>query len=516
MIHAHVGDSMDLTERLIRPNLFVFLIIAVLVLTAYSFMLGAPFRSMDDATTIVENPDIRDFKNVPKVLTGSFFGDSSYYRPLVTISYMLEYHMFGLNAFWFNFNNVLLHVLNSFCVFALIYRLWNKSSTALAVCLLFAIHPVHWEAVSNISGRSILLNTMYVLMAFCLFIDFNKHRRILYLFGSLTSFVLALLCKESAAILPVTLILYLLFLSKENKKPWFALVLFFLVVFGFILFRKQLGITQLFAWGSWDALALGVLTFARGVITYLRLFIFPVDLYFDRSLKVLGSFMDPQLLATLIFWIAAALVLWFNRKKAGTPAVFLALWFLIELAPVSQIVTSIGVQPGFISLAEHFLYVPSIAALTLIVLGVQHLWHLNEQSKVCSTSIAAAGILGFLIFLFLTTIQQTVYAGNELAMLKRSAEMQPFNSRVQYSIGMNYVNRGMFQAAEVYFRQAVSMDPWNVRAMIALGKSLCDQGRYHEGMSVYRSIRDAGTFGDILKENMRLSQKIIDNLSLGH
>ncbi len=511
MMIAHERTTMELLQRLTRPNLLVFLIIAALVMTAYSFMLGAPFRSMDDATTIVDNPDIRDFKNVPKVLTGSFFGDSSYYRPLVTISYMMEYHMFGLNAFWFNINNVLLHILNSFCVFALVNRLWNNPSTALAVCLLFAIHPVHWEAVSNISGRSILLNTLYVLMAFCLFIDFHKYRRMGFLVGSLASFVLALLCKESAAILPVTLFLYLLFISKEEKKPWFAVVPFFLVVLGFILLRKQLGITQLFAWGSWDALALGVLTFARGVITYLRLFVFPVDLYFDRSLKVFGSFMDPQLTAAVIFWIAAALVLWFNRKKAGGPVVFLVLWFLIELAPVSQIVTSIGVQPGFISLAEHFVYVPSIAALTLIVLGVQHLWRLNERRKMCSAKVAIAGILGMVIFLFLTTIQQTVYAGNELAMLKRSVAMQPFNSRVQYSLGMNYVERGMYQTAEMYFRQAASMDPWNVRARIALGKSLCDQGRYHEGMAVYRSIQNAGAFGDILRENMRLSQDIIEN-----
>ncbi len=489
---------------------------------------------------------------------------------------MTVYHLFGLYSISFFLYNVILHILNSFCVFALISRLsacvitprlldvgecelkavalrripplkrqvritpkhaqkisekfssgdargqlekdhelargasWNNPSTALAVCLLFAIHPVHWEAVSNISGRSILLNALYVLMSFCLFIDFYKSRRIGFLFGSLAGFVLALLCKESAAILPVVLILYLLLFAGEGKKPWFAVVPYFLIVFGFILLRQQLGITQLFSWGSPDALALGFLTFVRGVITYLRLFIFPVDLYFDRSLKVFGSFMDLQLTLALLFWIAAALTLWFNRKKVGGPLLFLLIWFLIELAPVSQIVTSIGVQPGFISLAEHFLYVPSVAALTLLVLGVQYLWNLNIQRNFCSRPIAIAGIMGFLVFLYLTTIQQTVYAGNELAMLKRSVAMQPYNSRVQYSLGMNYVYRGMFQAAEGHFRQAVAMDPWNVRARIALGKSLCDQGRYHEGLTVYRSIGDAGKFTEILLENIRLSQAIID------
>ena len=94
-------------------------------------------------------------------------------------------------------------------------------------------------------------------------------------------------------------------------------------------------------------------------------------------------------------------------------------------------------------------------------------------------------------------------------MLKRSIAMQPFNSRVQYSLGMNYVNSGMFQVAQIYFQQAAAMDPWNVRARVALGKVLCDQGKYREGIAVYQSIHDAGPFEGILRENLRLSQKII-------
>ena len=472
-------------------------------------MLRAPFRSMDDAPTIVDNPVIRDFKNITKVLTGSFFGDHSYYRPLVTLSFMAEYHAFGLDAFWFNLDNVILHVLNSFLVFALIRRLWKDQTTAFWVALLFAAHPVQWEAVSNISGRAILLNALFVFSAFYLFLEFYHRRRMILLLGSVLSFVLGLLSKESAAILPVVMILFMVFSPKEERKPWFAVAPFFLFLFGFIILRHQLGITQLFGWGSWDALVLGFLSFARGVITYLRLFVFPVDLYFDRSHMVFGDFFDPQLMFTIFFWLTAIFLLFKYRRAIDGKLMFLAFWFLVELAPVSQIVTSLGVQPGFISLAEHFLYVPSVAMLTALVAGGRYLWDLNQKKNVCSPAIAAAAVGGFFVFLFLTTIQQTVYASNELSMLKRSVLMQPYNSRVQYSLGMNYVNRGMFQVAESYFRQATAIDPWNVRAQIALGKALCDQKRYEEGIAVYQSIRNAGSFETILRENLRLSLKLL-------
>ncbi len=501
-------EPMHVLKNIVYSRWLGFTLTAALVLTAYSFMLQAPFRGMDDSVSIVQNSDIRSFHNIPKIFSSSFFGDRSYYRPLVSLSYAVEYHLFGLDAFFYNLDNVILHILNTFAVFALINRLLKDRAVAFWVSLLFAVHPVQWEAVANVSGRAILLNAFFVLIAFRLFIDFCDRGKILLLAGSLLSFTLAFFCKESAAILPIVLALYLAFFHREKIKLWYSLAPFFLIVLGFILLRRQLGITELFGWGAWNALFFGFMTFAQGVITYLRLFIFPVDLYFDRSRMVFQNIYDPQLLATAVFWLAAVIALWRWRAKAGFKIIFFIFWFSVELAPVSQIVTSLGVQPGFISLAEHFLYVPSVAMFVLLVLAVEHLIHLNGTKKWCSPLIAKTALTGFFVFLFLTTIQQNIYASSELAMLRRSIEKQPFNSRVQYSLGMYYVNHGMFEVAERYFRQAIAMDPWNVRAQIAFGKALCDQGKYGEGIAVYESIQHPGSQEALLKENLRLSREI--------
>src|ERR1041385_3808772 len=141
-------------KNLTRSWLGLILIMAG-VMAAYSFMLQAPFREMDDAVMIVQNPDIRSFQNIPKIFASSFFGDRSYYRPLVSLTYMIEYHWFGLNSFFYNLDNVLLHMLNVLGVYFLIRRLMKDQTLAFGVALLFALHPIQWEAVANVSGRVI-------------------------------------------------------------------------------------------------------------------------------------------------------------------------------------------------------------------------------------------------------------------------------------------------------------------------------------------------------------------------
>ena len=144
-------------------------LIAALEVTAYSFMLSSPFKTMDDEFAIVNNPDIKSFQNTAKILGSSFFSGNTYYRPLVSLSYMLEYHFFDLNPLFYNLDNLILHLATSISVFFIVFIIFKKRWISFFTALLFAIHPVHWEAVSSISGRAILLCAFFNLNAFLLF-----------------------------------------------------------------------------------------------------------------------------------------------------------------------------------------------------------------------------------------------------------------------------------------------------------------------------------------------------------
>jgi hypothetical protein len=95
----------------------------ICVLILYSFVLPASFRTLDDQTMIVDNPLLKDWSNVPALFRDSFFGKGIYYRPLVSLSYMLDLHLFGPNPFFFYLENILLHGLNALVLMLLVTRL---------------------------------------------------------------------------------------------------------------------------------------------------------------------------------------------------------------------------------------------------------------------------------------------------------------------------------------------------------------------------------------------------------
>ena len=100
----------------------------------------------------------------------------------------------------------------------------------------------------------------------------------------LFTFFLGLLCKESAAVLPIVLIA---FFSADKTYSWLQklkyLWPFFIGITGYVLLRQHFGITNVHQTSQPGILILGFVTFLRSVITDLRLFVFPVDLHYDRS-----------------------------------------------------------------------------------------------------------------------------------------------------------------------------------------------------------------------------------------
>ena len=104
----------QILKNILKSNLRIFLVLAILGFAAYAIILKTPFKTIDDYFAIVENPDIKTFTSLPKIFSSSFFGSSDYYRPLVYVSFMIEYHFFQLKPFFYNLTNVILQRLKDF------------------------------------------------------------------------------------------------------------------------------------------------------------------------------------------------------------------------------------------------------------------------------------------------------------------------------------------------------------------------------------------------------------------
>src|SRR3989344_3006222 len=273
-------------------------------LIAHGVALNGSFKTMDDETSIINNQNLRSFSSLGGIFTESFFrGDRTYYRPLVTFSFLLDYQIAGLNPFFYYLTNLLLHLANAVLLFFTFNIFLKRKFSNFAAALLFVVHPVQWEAVANIAGRSILLCAFWQFTAFLLYLRYAAQsrldpRRKVYYACSLLAFSLALLSKESAVVLPFLVAGYEYWLGRRHKGKILTaqaverVFPFLAVVAGYLLLRKFLGITNVAFWPSLQYLIFGVLTFLSSVLVYLRIFIFPVDLHFDRTTAYFTSFAD--------------------------------------------------------------------------------------------------------------------------------------------------------------------------------------------------------------------------------
>lgn len=488
-------------------------VIALAAFAVYAVSLPADFRSMDDQQTIVENEDIRSFAHLNKIFSSSFFEMGAYYRPLVVLSNMINYHFSGIDPFAFNLTNLLLHILVALSVYGMVQLLFQDRSLSFFTALLFAVHPVHWSAVANVAGRAIILCSLFFINSFSLFILFlreERQRRWGWYGLSLTVFVLAMFSKESGIVLPAVLAVYAL-ITHRQKEQRISLLLriapFAVLAGGYLFLRSLLGIKHFFNWGSLQGLLVGTVTFLQALITYLRLLVMPVDLHFDRSIPYL-TFLSPVFIAVLVFWLLVIVLLWKRRGRLNAENKFLLAWFAIGLLPVSQIVPIVA-NSGYATVAEHFLYLPSIGLLVLLVMGVRRGIEILREKQRLSRRGAALVVVGVYMFLMLITLSQAVYSINELAMFERSLQYNPRNIRVRTSLALAFAKRGLFKEAEEHFRRALSDEKVYVNARIGLGKALFDQGRYFEGLAEYEKvIKEWGPL-PLAKHNLEASYGIL-------
>ncbi|HEX2678608.1 MAG TPA: hypothetical protein VHM19_18275, partial [Polyangiales bacterium] len=185
----------------------------------------------DDLFLIVQNRHVRE-GGVLEAFSSDFWHISSaigaevaYYRPLVTLSYVLEWRLYGDRPFGYHVTNLALHLVCVWLAFKWLYarlstehqveRAWQALAGAMAGALLFAVHPSRVEVVSWISGRTDSMMAALVLLGLVLFQRSQLRLRGL---AAGVAFALALLCKEAMITVPVCLALDALLREPPERR----------------------------------------------------------------------------------------------------------------------------------------------------------------------------------------------------------------------------------------------------------------------------------------------------------
>jgi protein O-mannosyl-transferase len=284
------------------------LLVLFLILSTAFFIYSTSLRNKfiwDDFHLIANNEDIRSFKNVPVAFKKHLFqelGGSNFYRPIQTVSFMVDYALWKSNQVGYHMTNLLFHLLNVALIYFFVSRISKNRDIGILTSMIFAIHPINTEAVTYISGRADPLSAFFFLAAFMFYIRFKDRKKIIFSFISVSLFAFSLLTKEAVLIFPLVLIFYDAMISEKDKVDATAVrsyVPYFLVLFVYLFYRFfVLGIP--FRFLDNIAFDIYILTTIKIVVLYLGLLFFPLNLHMERIEPLAASIFEPQVFVSFI------------------------------------------------------------------------------------------------------------------------------------------------------------------------------------------------------------------------
>lgn len=342
--------------------------------------LRAPFI-LDDQIRIVENLDIRSLKDLPKKLIYPY-GPYPVYtrndpsRPLVSLTYALNYRIGKLDPLGYHLFDVLAHVGTAFLVFLYLQVIFSRMGLdggrilAAFPAAYFLCHPVMFGTVMYAYGRSDTLSAFLIVLTLVLYARAHSPGS----FGSRLApfcFVLVLLTKESAVVIPFVLLAQDILVGVDHESgrersrlrrwlPYFAIAA--LYVLGRWAYFGGIGdlVGGKNAWSRWAYTS--VQPFA--IVQYIRMLFVPTGLAIDHFIQPSTLTVDDKILGVLtLAGIGAALWRW---DRTGTPvgrcALFFGILFFALLAPTSSFFPTVD------ALVERRLYPAGMAVFSLSAL----------------------------------------------------------------------------------------------------------------------------------------------------
>ncbi|MCX5680914.1 MAG: glycosyltransferase family 39 protein, partial [Candidatus Omnitrophica bacterium] len=397
----------------VKNNWFCFFIFAAIVFIIFG---NALFNSFvyDDHYLIKDNKYIQNFSYLGKVLSSDVTvaspieKTSGYYRPFAMLFLMLMYKIWGLNTFGLHLTTVLNHLANTFFLFLLIKKISNNTALGLMAGVIFAVHPIHVEAVTPIFNFMGILATLFSLASFLAFVKSQQEGRRCFFVSSIFLFFCALFSKEEAITLPAAFILYdFCFLSDFNLKIFSKRArryTWFLIPVGLYILARLIVIQKPAALGFWglnlnfnvapvNFLLAQVLSTLKIFFDYLVILIFPFKL---SAYYLLG---DPLRLTGLqifssIFVVLGLIMCAFYFANKDKMVSFFIFFFFISSFMVSNIIPIGGL------FAERFMYLPSVSFCFLLAYVFLRLFQRFQNGNNAQARFALIMVFIFMIGLY--------------------------------------------------------------------------------------------------------------------
>ncbi|MBZ5528277.1 MAG: tetratricopeptide repeat protein [Acidobacteriia bacterium] len=478
-----------------RPRISEAALLGLLLLicvAVYANTLGNGFV-YDDKQQVLENAYLTDWRYIPQIFgttVWSFVGEAgttNYYRPLMTFSYLVLWQTCGDLPYGFHLLNLLVNAGVVLMVFLAGRRIFADSRIGWVAALLFAVHPVHTEAVSWIASLPDLQVTFFALLCLWLFAD-PAPRNGRHLLAILASFLLALLSKEPAIMLAPLALAFEHGVSPRRDSsglasqvaryaPLGALAVAYLLL-RIALFGKIAPVLQR-AMLSWPEAIYSAFALTVG---YARLLVFPVHLSAFHVFHASHELSEPLVLAGILIVALGIAGILFLRKRAPAAA-FALLWAGVTLAPVLN-----ARWMASNVLAERYLYLPSVGFCWFVAWGGVRLWDSaaprpgfsRSLRPALAVALCALSVLGCARIISRNTIWR-----DDLTLYTDTLKGNPEAYIIQHNLGAVYFDKSDYSRAQREWEAALAGKPDNVVTMNALALVYARQDRPADAEAMY-------------------------------
>lgn len=455
---------------------------AILLVVATPYFFSGVLRGQfvfDDIKLVKDNEKIRELPSIYEIfdITSDRWADEEVrpnYRPMRFLSYAIDYRLsvwyFGEiepdnpPVLFFHLTNLAIHLINTLLVLALARRIFGNGVAALAVALLFGLHPIQTEAVAYISGRRDVLSTFFFLAGLLIYLGRSRSDdtpRDASWWAVLTVpvlFAAGLLTKEMVVTLPAVMLLIDLVRRPRLGPARVALhLLVWALALGFVGFKVTN--PTLVAEPLGGAIGSTLLTAPRYVLHYGTLLLLPwsqsIDYSYDAIPVSTGLFSPwttlPALAAVATLVVLGFVALW--RRQFLAVGLF---WFLGTLVPVLQFV------PIAERFAERFLYLPGLGVFFLAgsLLANRRRWN--------PVALNMGTVVVLLVFFGLSWARCTNWT-SPYRVWKSAAAARPQCGRAHFGYGNALLaigGKSVFDAAQAFSRsiEIFEADPEGLEA----------------------------------------------------
>ena len=451
----------------------------IIVLSIYSNTFDASWH-FDDEPNILSNKSLHltelNLENIKHTFTPSWDTGGSLYRPVACFSFALNYYFGKTEVFGYHLVNLTIHCLSAIFLFLFIYHVLNlpilkekyKDNAyfiAFLSTVLWAINPIQVQAVTYIVQRMASMAGMFYIASMYFFLKGRTSRlkasKVIHYILCFICGVLALGSKENAVMLPITLLIFDLFLirgiTKSSLKKYALLLLIAalicaiaaLLLKGPLILNPQ-NILSGYA-GRGFTLAERLLTESRIVLFYISLLLYPMPhrLCFSHDILLSKGLLNPSttIIAILIILALIGFTIW--KSKRWPLVCFCILFFFLNHFIES---TFLPLELVF----EHRNYIPSMLFFVPIaILMVKGIAFFSHKKTMQIT------IIGFVILVLIalghSTFMRNFAWQTEEALWLDAVRKSPNLSRPHHNLGKCYTDMGLKQTALAQYRKALQL-----------------------------------------------------------